>query len=63
MCVFSSQVLWGILSWKVFGLTDLSKDASFSDVLKSYKATMTVPTDRESEIAGMNEGGADSSAL
>ena len=37
-----TNVLWGFLAWKVFGLTDLPKDASFSDVMESYKASMTV---------------------
>jgi predicted Na+-dependent transporter len=49
-----TNVLWGFLSWKVFGLTDLPKGATFAEILKSYKASLAVGN-AESDSAGMNE--------
>lgn len=58
-----TNVLWGVLAWKVFGLTDLPKDCSFADAIKSYKASMSVKNLEEEDIAGLNEEEADSSTL
>lgn len=37
-----TNILWGFLAWKVFGLTDLPKEATISDVIASYKKSMSV---------------------
>lgn len=52
-----TNVAWCLLSWKVFGFTNLSKDATFAEVIKAYKESLAVE-EPESLLAGCpNEDG------
>ena len=49
-------MIWAVLSWKVFGFTDMPSDSSMTDLFKSYKESLsTDPPARVSDI-GNSEG-------
>jgi bile acid transporter len=54
-----TNVIWCIVSWKVFEFTNLSRNATFKEVIQAYKDSMAVE-DKDGEIAGINDGASDS---
>lgn len=55
-----TNVLWCIVSWKVFEFTLLPKEATFADIIQAWKDSLSVPADQESDIAGINDNPNDS---
>jgi bile acid:Na+ symporter, BASS family len=59
-----TNVIWAILSWKVFGFTDVSKDSTFADLVKKYKESLSPdPTDTASVSIDMRNSDSISTPL
>ena len=46
-----TSLLWCIIAWKVFGFTDLPKDATFKDAWNSYKESASVSPNGQRELS------------
>lgn len=42
-------VLWTLLAWKVFGLTGLDRNATWADIMNSYKSSTATNNDEETK--------------
>ena len=47
-----TNVLWGFSSWKVFGFTELPKDASCADAIAAYKSSVALKKEDGSLLEG-----------
>lgn len=54
-----TNVVWVIIAWRVFGFTELPQESTFSDIMKSYRETVSpkaAPTEPIESTASTEEG-------